>query len=876
MRKFNDIAFSAILCSMVIALFITLFAPVCLADMESNAKREFESMSAVEISDPASLDQFIRKYPNTQQARMAFVLRYTLLATAPSIQDYNEFINRYEDKDIVPIAIHEVYKLYCEQNRASGYYDFVARYPGSHQAIVATERLQQLFFEYVCLLDTEEDYDGFISLFPDAPQVEAALEKAKIKAVEAEKKEFDAFNKSSETPDIKRFISGKISIWEQKVNQYTRNKDYTDNASRLQLYQIIRGMDVFYEVYGNDPAMSRVSRKFDSLNTQTLLRDIKIAIEKNHKELLAKLDEETDRICDGLKQLHQDNIRIIEEIRNGFKTLHQDLINIHQELKDINLQLVKVNANLEQLRNDVNANFERLDKKLDVINQNLINVQTAVTQSAMATNQVLREEFSRMNKTVEIGFNKQAVMLGRMNDTMVNGFNETNKRLFGIGQQIDKLDKDMVDGFGRVQSSLGVIGQKLDHIDSNMQAGFSGLSQQLNVLDNHMIAGFSEVGQRIDNMDAHMQAGMSALNNNMNAMRQEMGEGFSGLRQDMRDGFNRVCSTVYEATASVNQSLSVLHNDINEVNSNVIAGNQMIGNMHKDMVQGFENQAQISREILRQNEIQSDRLNEIKDIAYSGFNDINSKLDSPIAFQRSAQTLLNAQDALQQALPSLQLSLGGDGQDSGSISSLVQSFMGDSNKGQIIGNAIETGVKTGSKTKAVSAGIGTAAALYVGSFCPAAAPIVQGVATKVSEGVIRGGKKLLKKIFGSVDRFDVYAFDELPMQFDPALGDEFVDMSFHENAYRVLFTAYQEADEDDAELKEALMKMVFNEDKRRVLYAAVQLASVKRPYPVFPKNLEDLVLNAKNPDELKEAILPLAVYCGVSPEALTFAAQYIF
>ena len=294
------------------------------------------------------------------------------------------------------------------------------------------------------------------------------------------------------------------------------------------------------------------------------------------------------------------------------------------------------------------------------------------------------------------------------------------------------------------------------------------------------------------------------------------------------------------------------------------------------MVQGFQNQAKISQAILSQSQMQTSKLEEIKKISYSGFNNLSKKMDSSIALQGSMNTMLKAQWALQQSLPALQGS-GANLNSQGSISSLIQSAFGDSDTTKILGNMIDTGLSTGSKTKAVSAGIGTAASLFVGSFCPAAAPIVASVGTKAAEGLIRGVKKVFNWFGGgSVDGFEYYALDDSSSLTASSSDDTSINSSFQETNYRVLFTAYQDADEDDEELREALMKMIFQEDKRRVLYAAVQLASFKRPYPVFPKNLEDLVLDAKNATELREAILPLAVYCGVSPEALTFAAQYIY
>lgn len=191
MRKLSNLGFNSILCGIVIAMTFGAFSAVSLADESvSAAKKFFDAMSPEQFSDPIALDDFIRRFPDSEEARIAFAFRYSLLEHMPTIEGYNEFIAKYPEKLQAQIAIQEVFKLYRYQNRVSGYYDFIKRYPNTQQAIVAMMRIQELMFEYVCKLDKIEEYDAYISAFPDAPQVKAVLERALAKALDKQKEEF--------------------------------------------------------------------------------------------------------------------------------------------------------------------------------------------------------------------------------------------------------------------------------------------------------------------------------------------------------------------------------------------------------------------------------------------------------------------------------------------------------------------------------------------------------------------------------------------------------------------------------------------------------------------------------------------------------------
>ncbi len=135
----------------------------------SEAQAIFQAMSTAAKMDPVSLDDFIRQFPNSSEAHIAFALRYTLLKNNKSIEEYNRFIDLYPEKLQTQVAMSELFDLYLEQNTVPGYYDFIQRYPNTMQAMVAIRHIEQLMYEFVETINTDEDYDAFIEAFPNAP-----------------------------------------------------------------------------------------------------------------------------------------------------------------------------------------------------------------------------------------------------------------------------------------------------------------------------------------------------------------------------------------------------------------------------------------------------------------------------------------------------------------------------------------------------------------------------------------------------------------------------------------------------------------------------------------------------------------------------------
>lgn len=411
---FNNYRFGFLTVAFIAALILSTFGAVASAD-DSNKEAEkfFNAMSPEEFTDPDALDDFIRRFPDSDQARIAFAFRYSLLEKMPTIEGYNDFIAKYPKKLQAQVAIQEVFKLYRYQDRVTGYYDFIRNHPNTQQAVVAMMRIQELMFEYVCKLDKEEEYDAFISAFPDAPQVKEALKRAYDKALDKENKDLKDFQ-TSDNPtrdDWIDHVSENIAKWEDEVDKYIQeNPNINVPASidaQIQLYRINRMKDVFsaaainesskeIKVYRRYDHNGRVSHKLGELQIVKRLDRIQQIIEANHQELLATLNEETKKICEHLKQLHLDNQQIVQKLTDGFNNLHEDLIKLHQDLSDIKGTLDKMDRHLEDINRSIVEGFKQTNENITKINNNIIKLNNTVQTGFEVQAQLQREQLAEL------------------------------------------------------------------------------------------------------------------------------------------------------------------------------------------------------------------------------------------------------------------------------------------------------------------------------------------------------------------------------------------------------------------------------------------------------------------------------------------------
>ena len=325
---------------------------------QTTAQQVFEKMSPDELKDPIVLDNFIRQFPDSNEARAAFAIRYLLLKNNPNIDGYNKFIAKYPDKLQTRIALGEVFDLYVKKNTVPGYYDFVSQYPDTIQTWVAIHHIEQIMFEFAKVCNTEEGYDSFIEAFPGAPQVRLADKEAKRIAIQNEQKKFNEFlnNNPNATEKAKEgYALKEIALWEDEINEIREDKDINpdiinDASYYLRVLRWKRRSVVLRVVYGAFDPTGRIQATRNAEHISNILNEINNKLKKYHEELLQKLDEQTVIICDDigdkLDVLHKDNQQIIAALQQGFKDLHTDLEKIHKDLVDIKSTLDDMNRQL--------------------------------------------------------------------------------------------------------------------------------------------------------------------------------------------------------------------------------------------------------------------------------------------------------------------------------------------------------------------------------------------------------------------------------------------------------------------------------------------------------------------------------------------------
>jgi len=410
-------------------------------------------------ADPIFLDHFIATYPQSDQAQIAFTLRFNGVQTSRSILHYHAFIEKYRDTLAAEQALFELFELYQQQNTLSGYFDFIKRYPNTPQAVVAQLHVEALAFELASQLDTIADYEAFIDVFPTAAQVTAAEQLAQKQTLKLEKAYLDselarlnhrleqeqqALNQLERSLETNPDLLDDFSFWQQlaeledsltglkkDIRQIRENragelatemetlaslaeavldKDMPEAEQNLQVQNLWRRvMRHFYllrsELYSKTAAAKRVRPEERHQRILKKLEAIRLAIENSNQALIVALQTEFAKTRQTLRQgfdrLHLDNLLINESLQQlvvGVEVLHHDLAEVNRNLVKIHQGLTDVQATIAQS----NAHLLLLHEDLDRVRVGLI----------------------RLNQDMNQGMEKQKTLLRAVAGTVKQGFGQ--------------------------------------------------------------------------------------------------------------------------------------------------------------------------------------------------------------------------------------------------------------------------------------------------------------------------------------------------------------------------------------------------------------------------------------------------------------------
>ena len=547
------------LISVFLSLFIACMSCSAMAQSATDQAAERFWNAMLSHTDAGLLDEFIEKYPNSDTAKYAFLMRYVLLTQNPTIEDYNAFLKKYPEKFQSQMALQEVFDLYQEHDHVAYWADFLQRYPDTQQGLVAKLHLQTLMAEFAVLCDDEETFDAFIFMFPDAPQIPAMMELAQKKAVANEEVVFAA----STHEQRERRANAILFDWED-WNLKSR-KIFPDSKA---------------SIVENGEAFLLAARILRYEKVIALYKEYspsgRLAVEKRHQELLAKLDSIQQTLIDNHRELVK-TIReesaltrktIQEEFTKlglkfdaGFEKLGQKMDALHNDLFTVYQELQKVNSNLENIQAELqksNQYLARIDQRLDDIH-NTMAEGFAATVGGLAN---LGDKLDNLTDEL-VDFKLQTtVRMDRNYELQVEQYNLQVKQ---YEKQLEQLDvsKATYDVASKNLAVSIASNELLQSIDQKQDVLINN-SNQLIDINNEQLSALGDIQRNqvlqmnaINNVaDEVRKVGgdVRNMNRDLNKFRNETQRNFAITNRNMKAGFNDMKRSVYDVGNKVIQS----------------------------------------------------------------------------------------------------------------------------------------------------------------------------------------------------------------------------------------------------------------------------------------------------------------------------------
>jgi chemotaxis regulatin CheY-phosphate phosphatase CheZ len=555
------------------------------ASEAANKKAEAVWHNIDDYTDVKTLDSFIAKYPDTAWARVAFAIRYSLVAKNPSIQDYNAFLAKYPDRLQSQFAIHEVFKLYRDQDRVNTYLEFITKYPhAAEHTLVAKMRMQTLMFEFVSMIDNLEDYEAFIAAFPDAPQIPAVVKLASKKALEFEQKIF-AENAKETDPDDKHkkrgnAITAKWESWNAEYySKYSqtdlleKNKGTPDGNGVLLAFKIRWQEKVIAEVYDEYGLVKRLREETRHGELLKKLDAIDKTLQANHKELVQTIREESEKTRNVLRQ---EFAKLGDTIKTGFDKLEGSLEALHSELVEVNNNLVKIHTDLKDIKElirETNNSLARLDQQLENVNKNLVEIYNGIN-----------ENFSQLNANIDRNFKQMGDKIEDVGRKVEEGFERSYKMQIKqleatvhISGQLENLTTITEHGFGQVIENQ-IVQQNLSRETLNevrkVNHGIAKLEQgqerQIAIANAtlHVTNDIARTQVRtlneIQGMRDDVNSGFNNVGQELRGIRSDMNRGFNTVNNTMKAGFEKIDRSIWQSSDRIIQSNQQMQRNIQQ------------------------------------------------------------------------------------------------------------------------------------------------------------------------------------------------------------------------------------------------------------------------------------------------------------------------
>lgn len=343
------------------------------------------------------LDDFLAKFPKSEFAAALFTFRLECCRRkrneilklnenvknkkerdknlVVAINEYIEFIEKYPNKLLAQVAIHECFELYTKINRISFYYNFIKRFPHSIQSMVAEKYIQALFYKVVCTENTVASYDYFIEMYPsNSFLTKKCIELAKTKMLQDIKLKLeDQLNKVAENPQVKENILLK-TLLDEKVREklaqkilisWENDKKLLEKKSqKLFVLQkkMLRKQYVIQSLFSETPQARYLALQLQFEILIKLNKKILQKQEQNHQKLMKELDQRFDKLEKSLEINFKNTQQQLTILQNSVNNIHKKLKWIHGDLSS---QIQDLDATVEQGFHEVNSNLKQMEKNIN-------------------------------------------------------------------------------------------------------------------------------------------------------------------------------------------------------------------------------------------------------------------------------------------------------------------------------------------------------------------------------------------------------------------------------------------------------------------------------------------------------------------------------
>ncbi len=307
---------------------------------------------------------------NSNNNRKANILRV--------VHEYDDFVQKYPDRMLARLAVHENFKLCRQMDDVTQYNQFIRKYPQTEHALVAKEHVKKVLFQDVISENTVSAFESFLSLYPEKSAYrERAFELAIEKAIEEEKALLDSLKTAQQIDDrIGELFQQILAV----RYEYKAIDDPTERIQKcLSDTRIERIKKILFQVYqGKAARYLLIIETLDDL--QELSLQTQKFLEQQQKEILQALDQHFFALNNNLqenfqfleKQIQQMQMDLSEEFRASQEQIKISLTKIEGQVKGLEEGLKNLHSNVDASQGMLSNYLTKIDGHLEKISHTFI------------------------------------------------------------------------------------------------------------------------------------------------------------------------------------------------------------------------------------------------------------------------------------------------------------------------------------------------------------------------------------------------------------------------------------------------------------------------------------------------------------------------